>query len=772
MVVPSSRSIGQVARALLVASVLPLTTATAYAASSSSSYPEPVVHWVVQKGESCAGISDSLYGSPQHTALLHRYNSVDCAAAQLPEGTTLVVPASITSLPDARLKSMSPAVRARSSGGGWSPVQAGAPLFKGHNVNTLETGRADIEFVDRTRVFLAENTLVVLYGTAANTAVKKNVRQTVELEQGEVKAGLAALRGDAARVGVQGGGDVQAASRETVVQRKGDRTTVAVFDGTAAVRNGGAKVDVPTNHGTRFVGALPPVPPRPLPPAPIWEPGGVPSLVIAPPEGATLSAGWQAVDKARAYRFEIARDEAFRDLIAREEIPSNVRSFRAEKIPAGTWHVSVRAIDQEDYLGIAATRRSVQVVTAVVREGLGSIKPDGLEVTPYTVLSLASESTALRIGLDGAEPGPAPAAIDFGKVHPTSIRVQSAGAEVTIPVTWRKVTATIEGTIERSSGRARLRATIKGLEGIDLDKSVHPVWRVHLPSGSQRIAASVAPDGSLTGSLTGAPGLGFLIAELVDGSGNLLGRSEIDAPPAALPPPAAPIPTVGIVAPPLPISTSTDVLLYSPTAPTAFAVTTSADRVGGEYGIQGMARAMAGLGRFGLEASMATRSTADGAIADESAWFGARIRTYRADKGAFEHAFALRASLPASYSAPGARLEPSSAIGGVHGRATWLLNAGARIRLSDSAERTATPSAQGFLLAAATWSIHPVARLYAMVDTHLLPKVDEGLRARGGASFGIEAGTLVFGGFGMRVSPFDDVGGPVTLQLALGFRER
>ena len=726
------------------------------------------MHWVVQKGETCAGISDSLYGSPQHTALLLRYNSIDCAAAQLPEGTTLVVPSSVTSLPDARLKSMSPAVRARPSGGGWTPVQSGAPLFKGHNVNTLETGRADIEFVDRTRVFLAENTLVVIYGTAANTAVKKNVRQTVELEQGEVKAGLAALRGNAARVGVQGGGDVQAASRDTVVQRKGDRTTVAVFDGTAVVRNAGAKVDVPTNHGTRFVGAQPPARPRPLPPAPVWEPGGFPSLVIAPPEGATLAAGWQAVSNAKAYRFEIARDDAFRDLVAREEVPSNVRSFRAEKIPAGTFHVSVRAIDNEEYLGVAATRRTVQVVTAVVREGLGNIRPEGLEVTPYTVVALAAEGSPLRVGFDQAEPGPAPAAIDFGKVHPSSIRVQSSGAEVTIPVTWRKVTATIDGTIERSSGRAQLRATVKGLEGIDLNKSVHPSWRVHLPTGSQRIAASVAPDGSISGSLSGAPGLGFLVAELVDGSGNVLGRSEIDAPPAAMPAAqSVPIPTIGIAAPPVPISTSTDVMLYSPTTPSAFLLTMSAER-----GAQGMARAMAGLGRFGVEMSMATRSTNDNATADESAWVGVRYRTYRAEMASFEHGFALRAALPASYSAPGPRLEPSTAIGGVHGRTSWLVNAGARVRLSDSQERAATPSAQGFALVGGTWELHPVARLYAMVDAHALPDGSGSVRARGGASLGIEAGTLLFGGFGMRLSPFDDDGGPLTLQLALGFRQR
>ncbi len=753
-----------------------LVSLSAFAATSTPGYPEPVVQWVVQKGESCAIISKSVYGSPQHVALLLRYNSIDCSSRELPEGATLVLPASVTSVPDARVKSMSPAVQARPSGGGWSAVQSGAPLYKGHNVNTLETGRADIEFVDRTRIFLAENTLVVVYGTAARTNVRKNVRPTVDLEQGEVRAGLAALRGDSARVGVAGGGDVQATSRDTVVQRKGDRTTVAVFDGSAAVRNGGKKVDVPTNHGTRFVGTQPPVAPRPLPPAPQWEPGGFPAIVMASPQdGATLTAGWQAVEKAKAYRFEIARDEAFGDLLARQEIPANVRSFRAEKIPVGTYYVSVRAIDTEEYLGIASVKRSVRVITPEVRQGHGALRDGGLEVTPYTVLSLGGESSSMRIAFDQGEPMPIPSAIDFGKVHPTSLRLIAAGgAELEIPVVYRTIQAAVAGSVDRTTGRVQLRATLSGTEGIDLAGAVKPAWRVHLPEGAQRAVASIQPDGSIGGLVTAPSGIDSVVAELVDGSGGVLGRSELRAPPPPPAPSARPLPApqIGVIAPPVPISAFTDVVLYSPSTPNAFAISSSMDRQHGETAAQGTARASGGLGRFGIDASLSTASTADGRVGDESAWLGARVRTWRSGMAAFEHGFALRVGLPASFSAPGSRIEPSSSIGGVAGSFSWVANAGARVRLSDSELRAPSPTAQGFLLAGGTWAVHPLARLYAMIDAHVLPAEGSPLRARGGASLGLEAGRMVFGSFALRASPFDDVGAPVTLHVALGIRDR
>jgi hypothetical protein len=269
-------------------------------------YPEPVVQWGVQKGETCDDIAKALYGSPRYVGLLQRYNHVACkGGAPLREGLTLVLPEKPTTLPDARLRSMNPDVRARPGGGAWSPAASGMPLFSNYNVNTLDQGRADVEFIDRTRVFLAPNTLVVIYGTATQTQVSKSAPAAVEVDAGEVKAALAALRGESVEVAIKGGGRVSASSRDTVVQRKGDRTTVAVFEGKAGVTAGGKSVEVPTNFGTRFVGVTPPVPPRPLPPPPAWA-SKLPAVVlVAKGEKGTFDASWSPMPNAKQYRVEL-----------------------------------------------------------------------------------------------------------------------------------------------------------------------------------------------------------------------------------------------------------------------------------------------------------------------------------------------------------------------------------------------------------------------------------------------------------------------------------
>ena len=127
-----------------------LISASARAADppATAGYPEPVVQWGVQKDETCEDIAKAVYGSAKHAGLVLRYNSVDCTRGKkLTQGATLVLPASVTSLPTARLRSLNPDVKARPSGGSWSPAAAGQPLSTNAGVNTLENGRADIEFI-------------------------------------------------------------------------------------------------------------------------------------------------------------------------------------------------------------------------------------------------------------------------------------------------------------------------------------------------------------------------------------------------------------------------------------------------------------------------------------------------------------------------------------------------------------------------------------------------------------------------------------------------
>ncbi|MBI4699565.1 MAG: FecR domain-containing protein, partial [Deltaproteobacteria bacterium] len=281
-----------------------LATGGARAEGSTPGYPERVLQWTVQKGETCADIAKAMYGKSAHERLLARYNAIKCRSGKtLAEGTTLVVPEKVSEPPTAQLQTVNPAVRTRSPGGAWTPAGPGMSLGDRYSVNTLEKAAADIHFVDRTRVYLGEHTLVVIYDTASRSRIAKVNPADVKLDQGELQAGLAALRGGTVDIEVEGGGLVSAQSRNTVVKRRGKTTTVAVFDGSAKVASGGQEIAVPVDHGTSFTDEKPPAPPRPLPPAPAWETGTARGFALAPEAGGLIQAAWSAVPQAVAYRF-------------------------------------------------------------------------------------------------------------------------------------------------------------------------------------------------------------------------------------------------------------------------------------------------------------------------------------------------------------------------------------------------------------------------------------------------------------------------------------
>lgn len=743
-------------------------------------YPEPIVQWGVQKGETCEDIAKILYGSAAQSGLVLRYNRVPCGpGVPLPEGKTLVLPASATTVPDAELRSMNPDVRVRPAGGGWSTAAAGVPLYTNYNVNTLDKGRADIEFIDRSRVFLAPNTLVIIYGTASRTRVSKTPPPSVEIEAGEVKAGLSALRGDPVEIAVKGGGAVTAASREAVVERKGERTTVAVFDGSANVRSGGKAVLVPKNYGTRFVGVSPPIPPRPLPPAPAWEAGGSGAVVLAPKGSAVLSGAWATEPSAVKYRFEIARDEAFHDLVAREEVPADVRSFRAEKMPPGVYYMSVRAIDKEEYLGVAASVRAIRVVEAAL--DAGTVGGKEIEANPYGVLALAP-SPGLQLAVDEGPFGPPGGSIDLQKRAPERLRFRAGRGEgeETITIRYTPVRAVVEPSAEGDGRAVSVRVRFEGFEGIDIPKRVAPSLRVRWPSGAQAIALAPSPSSNveMVASFSAAGegrSLASLRMDVVDGRGLVLGTGELpgSAPPLdALGPPKAPskTPRIGPDVPIIGASTFANLALRSPTARSAFALGGMVEGSEDGTSIHGHVRAVGAIDPVGVDASIAYAMSGD-EPSDTAAWLGVRYRALRLGDARLELGPSLRAALPVTPESAPLRLEPAIAGGGVSGAFTWLVNLGGRLRLQDDGGRSGTPLWQTFALVGASVDAAPWLRATAFLDGYVFGG-GRAFSGGGGLSAGLEAGTMLFGGFWGRVSPGNE-GGVVMLsaELTLGVRE-
>jgi hypothetical protein len=749
--------------------------------TAGDNFPEPIVQWGVQKGDTCESIAKILYGSTQHAALVQRYNRVACGqGAALAEGMTLVLPASVTKLPDARLRSLRPDVRVRPGGGSWSPAAPGAPLYTNYNVNTLDKARADIEFIDRTRIFLASNTLVVIYGTANRTRVSKTPPPAVELDAGEIKAGLAALRGGGSvDIAVKGGGSISASSRDSVIERKGERTTVAVFDGKANVTSGGKNIAVPEKFGTRFVGAAPPIPPRPLPPPPVWEQGGSGAVVLGSPEGGLLSGAWKPEPSAVQYRFEIARDPDFRDLVVREEVPATVLSMRAEKMPPGTYYLSVRAIDKEEYLGIASPARVVRVVPVKV-DG-GSLGSGVIEASPYAVLAFQPDP-GVEMALDEEPFGPMSPGIDLLRRAPKVVRWRvkgGGGEEIAVPVRYVKAAARIEAALEGSDVRARV--AFEGLDGISVADRVGPVLRVHGLEGARAVPLALSTAGAPAGEakFPFPEGVERARIDVLDRRGAVLGTTELAVPvppPPVVPPPPPPPPRIGISAPLLTLAPGPSLVWWRPTPENAFAVSAAAtgskEQRAGDLSVRasGVLGHVGRSGRVGVDASFGYAFAGD-TPGGSAAWLGGQVRALRLEASALELGLALRAGIPVAGDEP-TRLEPALAVGGSLGEVTWLGNAGARVRLSGSAGPSGVPQAQAFAMLGATFDLAAWLRTHAEVDGSLF--FDEAAKSPGaaGVTVGIEAGKSFFGGVSVRVSPHNEAGTRgATGQIAVGFRE-
>jgi hypothetical protein len=767
-----------------VIGALTLLAGGAQAAEPTKGYPEAVVQWGVQKGETCEDVSKALYGSPKHVLLINRYNHVSCNKGEaLPEGLTLVMPEKVGTVPDAKLRSMNPDVRARPPGSGWNPASSGMPLVSNSSVNTLDQGRADVEFVDRTRVFLAPNTLVVIYGTANQTRVSKTPPVAVEVESGEVKAGLAAMRGnvprEAVEVAIKGGGRVSAASRDTVVQRKGERTTVAVFDGKAGVSSGGKSVEVPKNFGTRFVGTEPPAPPRALPPAPVWIKGELGGVALAPGNQGLLSVSWEAIPAATAYRLEVARDEGFNTLLVREEVPASIHAFRAEKMPAGTYHLRVRAIDKEEYLGIASSDRVVRLVEAKIDEGPGEITAHAIHTHPYGALRFTPTSE-VEMALDDGPFGPMLDRLDLQKRAPKTMKLRPRGGDPEpIGLDYVKVAASITAAPSDDRQAVEVEVTLAGLEGIDLARQVAPSLRLRLPSGV--ITTPIKADAVKSGKpfavrvpVASMPGEARI--DVVDGRGAVLGTTTADLSdtrpkPKAKPAPEGPPPRIGVTAPLWQISSATDLIWSAPTAPNAAAVSAGLVQLDGTWATQGQLRGSGSIGALGVDVALRSNATSS-QKGDGSAWLGGRYRLLRIGRSDLELAPIVRLGIPTSASSAPTRLEAGVAVGGVAGRFSWLANVGERARLSDDRGASGLPPVQGFLLAGATVDATEWFRAHALIDAHFLHLDAGGNKGYAGFGAGVELGRAVYGGAAVRVSPTTPDGeGVVSAQLSFGVRQ-
>ncbi|MBK6519571.1 MAG: hypothetical protein IPM79_34470 [Polyangiaceae bacterium] len=143
---------------------------------------------------------------------------------------------------------------------------------------------------------------------------------------------------------------------------------------------------------------------------------------------------WVPAFEAKAHRIELATDAAFASLELRQEVPGSVRRFVARRVKPGVYHLRVRSIDAEDYLGIASETRKTAIARVNVVEGSLERTPEGALVTPSTRLSVVAPpgtNVSLEDGTSIASDAPFVLA-----GRPAAIIVRMGGAEARLALRY------------------------------------------------------------------------------------------------------------------------------------------------------------------------------------------------------------------------------------------------------------------------------------------------------------------------------------------------
>lgn len=307
-----------------------------------------LVDYVIEPGDTCAGIARRLYDDGERWDVVHEFNPK--LGPKLPHrlvpGETLRLPPTLP--PSAWVTRVVREVEHRSaSASRWSPSAVGQPLDVGFRVATHEASAARLTFRDDSELDLRHDTLVVIFGKSAGQIDRRPNR--ARLERGTLQSRLAALRGE-------GGDGLEVTSGSAVASFGAGEALMSLDEGASAVSNhaGGevevasadrsAKVAVAAGMGTRVEPGRAPSKPRPLPEPPRWLDAAPRTAWGLTAEVAVAQVAWTPVAGARAYRIDLDGGDA---LVAGADLPPTQTSLALTGLPAGTWTVRVSVTDAD-----------------------------------------------------------------------------------------------------------------------------------------------------------------------------------------------------------------------------------------------------------------------------------------------------------------------------------------------------------------------------------------------------------------------------------------
>ena len=253
----------------------------------------------------------------------------------------------------------------------WRDAQVGDLIYRQGRVNTLEESTAAVSMRDQGSVSMRANTLLIIYGHHA-LRQRKVIAMDAELERGALRTRLSELEG----------GVVASPSADTEIE--GGNSLIKVDEeGTSRVHNHGegktevkakrgGKTAVKKGMGVKVKKKKRASKPIPLPPTPAWS-GGPQVFLGVSGRISELRGSWAPVAEAESYFVEVATDAEGIDVISALEVPKTVSGFEVHGLPAGSYHVRVSSVDDDQFESIPSQAFEVELVD------VGLVGPGGVE---------------------------------------------------------------------------------------------------------------------------------------------------------------------------------------------------------------------------------------------------------------------------------------------------------------------------------------------------------------------------------------------------------
>lgn len=392
--------------------------------------------YTVKKGDSCASISNQQFGSRKAYGRIHEHNpEMGPTPHKLVPGTVLKLPRDKVK-PDARVTASERKVEVRApSDQGWKTASQGFELFRGWRVSTLERAFAEVTFRDTSRIYMRENTLVIIYGGTEGSA--RRTGTTAKLDKGALRSRLGELSGGKtlAVETPSSNTELTGGSALITVDPEGTSRVANHGGGKARVRSGksGKAVSVPERMGSKVRKGKAPSAPKPLPDTPVWAAENASTYLIPDGASGTITGGWKSVPKAETYRVEVGRMAQGGFIMTSVQIPKSATAFEVHGLETGEYFATVAAVDDDKFESPPSRLYQTKVVSTplVAPTGAAVAVPPadpGQPMAPVRVLPGArfEVPAGLTCGLGTSELGPTVIASGAGVQQ---VRCQDTGGK-------------------------------------------------------------------------------------------------------------------------------------------------------------------------------------------------------------------------------------------------------------------------------------------------------------------------------------------------------